>query len=125
MSRAESAPKLTLYRGWRSKGVYVWSPFVTKVEFRLRAANIPYSIEGGSTTAAPKGKIPYLCIDGRRTDLKDDGLVDTVADSTIIIRTLVELGLVEDVNAELSPVNRALDLSLRALLEDKLYFYHV
>jgi hypothetical protein len=31
---------ITLYRGWKENSVYVWSPFVTKLELRLRLAGI-------------------------------------------------------------------------------------
>jgi len=37
----------------------------------------------------------------------------------------VEEGRLEDLNAKLSPTERAMDLAIRALLEDKLYFYQV
>jgi len=106
---------MTLYRGWKEEGNYVWSPFVTKIEFRLRFAGIAYITDVGSVTTAPKGKIPYIEI--------SQG--DRLGDSTLIIKHLVEKGYVEDINTKLSPQNRAYDLALRALLEEKLYFYHV
>jgi glutathione S-transferase len=114
---SESAGKggLVLYRGWKETGTYVWSPFVTKLELRLRHAGVPYRTDIGSVRSAPKGKIPYIEIAAN----------DCVADSTLIIKRLVQDGTVEDLNDELSPENRAYDIALRALLEDKLYFYHV
>jgi hypothetical protein len=106
---------LVLYRGWKETGNYVWSPFVTKLELRLRHAGVPYRIDVGSATTAPKGKIPYIEITES----------ECLGDSTLIIKRLMKNGTVQDLNAKLSPENRAHDIALRALLEDKLYFYHV
>lgn len=113
-------PQLILYRGWLDRGLYVWSPFVTKVELRLRIANAPYNVAAGSTRSAPKGKIPYI------------DLVETeqtaphqIGDSTLIIKELVGRGLVQDLNAKLSPEEKIKDDGIRAILEDKLYFYNV
>jgi hypothetical protein len=41
-------------------GHYTWSPFVTKLELRLRLANISYQHGTGSPLSGPKGKIPYV-----------------------------------------------------------------
>ena len=120
-SKSTTQPHITVYRGWKDSGKYVWSPFVTKLEFRLRYGGLSYETEAGSMFKAPKGKIPY--IDIAENDLK--GGDTTLADSTLIIQALMENGLLEDINANLSPVDRVNDLALRALLEDKLYFYHV
>jgi hypothetical protein len=48
-----------------------------------------------------------------------------LGDSTLIISKLEDDGLLDDLNSKLSPVEKANDLALRALLEDKLYFYQV
>lgn len=115
------AHRITLYRGWDSPGAYVWSPFVTKVEARLRFAGLSYRTEAGSLSKAPKGKIPYLAI-----SKSDSSLPPTLlADSTLIIEKLVEGGVFDDLNTQLSPTKKAYDLALRALLEEKLYFYGV
>lgn len=37
-----SPSKIVLFRGWDDPGNYVWSPFVTKVELRLRVAGVAY-----------------------------------------------------------------------------------
>ncbi|OJD38588.1 glutathione s-transferase [Diplodia corticola] len=108
-------PKLILYRGWDDPGNYVWSPFVTKVELRLRAAGVEYKAASGSVKSAPRGKIPYLTINE----------TESLSDSTLIIENLTSTGLLPDVNATLGPAQRAHDRALCALLEDKLYFYHV
>ncbi|KAL3471979.1 hypothetical protein BJX99DRAFT_236315 [Aspergillus californicus] len=112
---------LTLYRGWLEPNRYVWSPFVIKLEARLRFANIPYKTASGSVKTAPKGKIPYIEIpNGADTE---DG-VTQLGDSTLIIKDLVERGILPDLNSALSPADKAHDLALRALLEDKAYFYN-
>jgi hypothetical protein len=110
----EEKVPLIVYRGWLDPGKHVWSPFVIKLEARLRFAGVSYITDCGSVRKAPKGKIPYLeCADG------------TLGDSTLIIKQLVEWNRIPDLNAKLSPAAKAQDLALRALFEDKLYFYHV
>lgn len=107
--------KIVLFRGWDDPGNYVWSPFVTKVELRLRVAGVAYQAASGSTQAAPRGKIPYLTLEGSQP----------ISDSTLIVDKLVKESVVADINAAFTPAQRAHDLALRAMLEDKLYFYHV
>ncbi|CAG8974989.1 hypothetical protein HYALB_00011173, partial [Hymenoscyphus albidus] len=108
----------TLYRGWDEPGSYVWSYIVTKVEARFRFANLRYRVEAGSRRKAPRGKIPYLELGSGLT------VNPTIlSDSSIIIAKLVESGQLPDLNASLSPVDRAHDLALRSLLEEKWYFY--
>ncbi len=114
------AKKITLYRGWRDPGKHVWSPFVVKMEVRLRIAGVPYTTEAGSARTAPKGKIPYLELRSGEAETPE-----AMADSTLMIANLCERGIVPDLNARLSILEKSHDLALRALLEDKLYFYHV
>lgn len=134
-SNSETPPRITLFRGWLDQGKHVWSPFVVKVEARLRFAGIRYATDAGSPLHAPKGKIPYLEFRGPlpsgaveassiRQDENSDPVV-SIADSGLIIKTLVRSGVLPDLNAGLSAKDKALDLGLRATLEDKLYFYHV
>lgn len=49
----------------------------------------------------------------------------TIRDSTLIIAKLVDDGVMEGLNAKLDPVEKAHDLALRALLEEKLDWYQV
>ncbi len=124
-SHLKSQPLITLYRGFQGSGAYVWSPFVTKLEARLRFAGVSYRNEAGSPLKAPRGKIPYVEIS--RTD--SGGQAPTTStilpDSTLIVGKLEEDGLLDDLNAKLSPTEEAHDLAIRALLEEKLYFYQV
>ena len=125
------APKLTLFRGWDDPGHHVWSPFVVKLEARLRFAGVKYAHAAGSPMTAPRGKIPYVelrgaPLDSQWTVREESGeKVASLGDSGMIIASLAEGGVLPDVNSRLSPEERAFDLALRALLEDKLYFYHV
>jgi len=116
----EDPAKLILYRGWLDQGKHVWSPFVIKLEARLRFAGVSYRTEAGSTLKAPKGKIPYVQYQGL-----DDGQSLWLGDSTLITKQLLERQILPDINARLPPAIRTQDLAVRALLEEKLYFYHV
>lgn len=131
---------ITVFRGWLDPGHHVWSPFVIKLEARLRFAGVPYATASGSPRTAPKGKIPYIECRGNLPWLADGaadaswtvraeedppGSVASLGDSAIIIQALVRCGMLPDINARLSPEGQAHDMALRALLEDKLYFYHV
>jgi hypothetical protein len=118
----EDQDKLIVYRGWLDRGKYVWSPFVIKLEARLRFAGVPYRAEVGSTQKGPKGKIPYVECRGLQPN---DSEPATFGDSTLIIKRLVGCDILPDINAKVSPVTRAQDLAIRALLEEKLCFYHV
>lgn len=117
MAGDDGSPRLMVFRGSPPKNAYVWSPFVIKLEARLRFSGVSYSLGGGSPRSAPKGKIPYV----ESTD--SDGVASKLGDSTLIIRNLVDVGTLPDVNTKLSPAQRAHDLAIRALLEDKVYFY--
>lgn len=121
---ATSTPHLTLFRGWDEKGRHVWSPFVVKIEARLRFAGLKYDTGIGSPHTAPKGKIPYINVvtsagAGAGEQQQQFG------DSALIIDNLVEAGLLPALGGGLSAAQRSHDVALRALLEDKLYFYHV
>lgn len=113
----ESTGKITVYRGSASTGKYVWSPFVTKLEARLRFSNVPYRLGGGSPRSAPGGKIPYVVTES------EEGETRSIGDSTLIIRSFVEDGVLNDANKPLRPAQRAHDLAIRAMMEDKVYFY--
>ncbi|KAJ5185534.1 hypothetical protein N7491_006600 [Penicillium cf. griseofulvum] len=112
----KSAPSVTVFRGFPEKGCYTWSPFVTKLEARLRFGSISYNVEAGSPLKGPRGKVPYITLEG-------DGQSQSMSDSTLIAKAFIESGHLEDLNRRLSPVVKAQDLSLKALLEDRLYFY--
>lgn len=116
---SSSQPSITLFRGFPSDARYTWSPFVNKLEARLRFGGLSYRRDEGSPVKAPRGKIPYV-------HLKTEGEPDTVlGDSKFIADTLVDAGVLLDLNSKLGPVEKAIDLSVRALLEEKVYWYGV
>ena len=108
-----SARLLTLYSTDRDPSTYSFSPFATKLRFRLRHAGIPYDNALANPRDPPKKKIPYIRFAGERAFL---------GDTAIIISKLIEMGHMRDVNAGLSPEPAARDLCVRSLIEDRLYF---
>lgn len=118
MSMNDSPSNITIFRGFPEKGCYTWSPFVTKLEARLRFGDISYNVESGSPTKAPRGKVPYITFES-------DGQMQSIADSGLIVNSFVESGYLKDLNAAISPVQKAQDLAIIALLENRLYFLQV
>ncbi|KAL6721248.1 hypothetical protein ACLMJK_000350 [Lecanora helva] len=119
-SASGDAAKLTLYRGWLDRGQYTWSPFVNKLEARLRFAGVSYKPDAGSVLKAPRAKIPYVDYQGPNSAQSEQ-----LPDSTLIIERLVEDNVLPNLNARLSLVDRVHDLAIRSLLEEKLYSYRV
>ncbi|KAF3062072.1 putative glutathione s- protein [Daldinia childiae] len=121
-------PDITIFRGFKDTGNHVWSPYVNKLEARLRFAGVRYNIGVGSPKTAPRGKIPYIeCPDLSTTSSsgKGEGSQPKVqlGDSTLIIKTLTEWDILPDLNRALDPSKRLQDMALVALLENKLSFY--
>ncbi|KAL8936879.1 MAG: hypothetical protein Q9216_004704 [Gyalolechia sp. 2 TL-2023] len=112
-----ASPSLTIFRGFPTTAAYCWSPFATKLEARLRFAGLSYKKDIGAPPKGPRGKIPYLFVEEK------NGASETVADSNLISEKLVANGMAEDLNAKLTPAEKAQDMAVRALLEDKVYFY--
>ncbi|KAJ5649415.1 uncharacterized protein N7484_003138 [Penicillium longicatenatum] len=116
MTSLKSTNTVTVFRGQTEPGCYVWSPFVTKLEARLRFGKIAYRTEAGSVPNAPKGKVPYISIE-------DDDGTTLLSDSGLITKEFIKSGKLEDLNRNLSSTQKLHDIALQALLEDKLYFY--
>ncbi|PVH98107.1 hypothetical protein DM02DRAFT_616049 [Periconia macrospinosa] len=112
----QQAHQLTLFRGSDDAGEFAWSPFVTKLEFRLRVSNAPYTREIGSALNAPRKKIPYLDL------TTPDGGIVHLSDTTWTIRDLIKRGILPSLNARLSPTQNAIDVAVRGMLEEKLFF---
>lgn len=119
----KSSTRILLYRGFPPSNQYTWSPFVTKLEFRLRLAGIAYQNLEGNPTEGPAGKVPYVDISA----LSDGqtGQKELVGDSGVIIRTLIGRGAMTDLNSELTVEDKLTDVGIKALFEDKLYFLQV
>ncbi|KAJ9660812.1 hypothetical protein H2198_002351 [Neophaeococcomyces mojaviensis] len=123
---ADPNRKITLYRGFPNSNSYVWSPFVTKLEFRFRYSKLPYHIQEGSTREGPNGKIPYIGVATPNLQLStNEEQTNFIADSTVITSNLVGKSYLEDLNGGLTAEQKAADMGLRALCEDKLYFFNV
>ena len=130
-------PLITVYRGEANYGKHAWSPFVVKLETRLRLGKRAYNAEVGSMVEAPKGKVPYVRVQQQESQggndnnavsakaTNDKSKSKLLADSTLITSKFIHEGLLEDLNTNLGPLERTQDLALRALLEDKLYFLKV
>lgn len=108
-------PQVVVFRGFPISKSYTWSPFVTKVEARLRFDSVPYKVEAGAPPKGPRGKIPYVSLQGE----------PNIGDSTLITSELVKRGIAHDLNSALAPVDKARDLAIKDLLEGTLYFYMV
>ncbi|KAI4120450.1 MAG: hypothetical protein LQ338_007009 [Usnochroma carphineum] len=114
-----TSPAITIFRGFPATAAYVWSPFATKLEARLRFAGHAYQTEQGAPPRDPRGKIPYVSL----AKGKDEAAPETVSDTMLISERLVADGLAVDLNGKLTPMEKATDATVRALLEGKLYFY--
>lgn len=81
-------PQFTIFRGPGKPTAFTWSPFVIKLEARLRFAGVSYRVAEGSPKTAPRGKIPYIDAEG-----------ETLSDSTFIIKRFIDEGLIPNLNA--------------------------
>jgi hypothetical protein len=106
-------PVLTVYCIDKDRRQYSYSPFVTKLHFRLRYAGISYDSVFGTRNDAPKGKIPFV-------KFKESG--EKMGDSTLIINRLVGMGRMEDLNGGLGAEERARDWCVRAAVEERVYW---
>lgn len=90
------------------------SPFCVKLECALRLGNIPYEVgEVINPNAGPKGKVPFVEIDGER-----------IGDSTLILdRLRLHRGLNLDRN--LDTRTRAASHALQRMIEERLYWVMV
>lgn len=86
------------------------SPFVSKLEFYLRLANVEYSKQAGNPRQSPRGKLPCLVHDGR-----------TIADSARIIEYLRDVGIA-DLDGWLDDEQRAELVAMQSMIELELYF---
>jgi glutathione S-transferase len=101
---------ITLYSFGPGFGLPDPSPFVTKAEVLLKMAELPYRVDTGGFSEAPKGKLPYI---------EDDG--EIIADSTFI-RWHLERKYKIDFDRGLSPEQRAIAWAFEKMFEDHLYW---
>lgn len=101
---------ITLHQMFPVWGLPNPSPACMKLETWLRMANIPYVKAGFDLSAAPKRKVPYI---------EDDGL--RLGDSSFIIEHLErKYGI--DLDAGLTPLEKAHAHALRRMLEEHFYW---
>lgn len=114
---SKTAQRIVIYRGADLPSQYTWSPFVSKLELRCRLSDLKYICEIGFPPSGPKGKIPYaeVTLPGQSSMW--------LSDSTLIVKDFVRKGLLRELNAHLNVLDKAHDLAIRALMEDKLAFY--
>ncbi len=91
------------------------SPFCIKLETYLRIAEIPYQLGKFARGDAPKGKIPYVRIDGK-----------LLGDSQLVIEELERRLVAENkpaLDGGLSPRDAALARITRRAIEEGFYFH--
>ena len=87
------------------------SPFCMKSLCMLRAAGLPHTlIETPDPRAAPKGKLPFIEVDGQR-----------IADSEQI-RAMIETNADLDFDADLSERERGISRAIIRMVEEHVYF---
>jgi glutathione S-transferase len=101
---------ITLYSPAPAWGLPSIVPASLKLEAWLRMAGISYEIAPPDLTLAPKGKLPFVRIDG-----------ELMGDSTLIIERLSrEHG--KDLDEGLSREERAVSLAFRRMVKEHLYW---
>lgn len=101
---------ITLYQAPRAWGTANISPFCIKLEAYLRMAELPYEIKPGDPRKAPKGKVPYVQLEGAM-----------LGDSSVIIERLKER-FGDSVDAHLSVEQKALGRLVQRTLEEGTYW---
>ncbi len=93
--------------GWETPD---FSPFVIKLETWLRLAGVAYERQRGLPPQAPRGKVPYVLVDGQK-----------LGDSQMIIEHLVQTRGVT-LDEGMTPMERATARAVRRMLEEGTYF---
>ncbi len=101
---------ITIHQFNAALGMIDLSPFVVKLATWCRMAGVEYRFAPGDPRKAPKGKIPYI--------VDDDGTL--LGDTTFIIRHLSKKH--GDLDAGLSPRDRALGRAIQSMVEEHMYF---
>lgn len=101
---------LVVYGSRPAWGTPDFSPFVIKLETWLRFAGIPYQRRNGNPMQAPKGKIPYIEIDGGK-----------MGDSQLILEELTRRHNIL-LDQGMSTVEAATARAVRRMLEEGMYF---
>lgn len=92
------------------------SSYCEKVEALLRATGFTdYTLQFTTSSSAPKGKLPYV-------EYKhDESKTDTIADSHLIVRYLIDNEIVQDPDSKLTAAQRADSRAWQAWTEELVY----
>lgn len=101
---------ITLYAFGPLFGLPDPSPFVLKTHVQLMMSGLPFAVAPGGRETAPKGKLPYIEDGGR-----------LIGDSTLI-RDHLHAAHGVDLDAGLSPRERATAWSVEKMLEEHFYW---
>lgn len=104
---------ITLYQTPVAWGTPNLSPFCFKLEAYMRMADLPYEVKMADLRYAPKGKVPYVEIDGK-----------VMGDSQFIIEYLKNKHG-DLLDAKLTPEQMAVGHTVRRMLEECTYWYIV
>jgi len=122
--KKRSPPKddvLYLHKAPSSFGLASPSPFVLKLEAYLRLRNIAYTPKGWSPNTAPKGKMPYLQLNGEKTG--DSGLIlDKFEAGTFSLPSSLSSAMKPKLDEGLTDSDIALSHATRRMLEESFYF---
>jgi glutathione S-transferase len=109
----ETTTMITLYQTPEAWGTPNLSPFCVKLESYLRMTGLPYQIKPADLRKAPKGKVPYIEIDGK-----------LMGDSQFIIEYLKSTQG-DTLDANLTPEQQAVGHTVRRMLEESTYWHIV
>jgi glutathione S-transferase len=101
---------ITLYQTPVAWGTPNLSPFCVKLESYLRMIGMPYEVKPADLRKAPKGKVPYIDIEGK-----------LMGDSGFIIEHLKEK-YGDTLDAKLTPEQLAIGHTVRRMLEESTYW---
>jgi len=101
---------IKLHQFARTWGIPNLSHFCCKLETYMRLTEIPYEMVKSMPPKAPKGKLPFI----------EDG-DKKMADSDLIIQHLIQK-YGDQLDADLSPAQKATSLAMQRLLEDHLFW---
>lgn len=104
--------ELILYQpAGRPWGMPNLSPFCIKLETYLRMAEVPHTVAAADFRKAPKGKIPYVALDGK-----------LVGDSQLVINELERRAGARALDHGLSARDAAIGHAMRRMIEEGMYF---
>jgi glutathione S-transferase len=104
---------ITLYQTPMAWGTPNLSPFCFKLEAYFRMVGLPYEVKMAELAKAPKGKVPYVEIDGQ-----------IMGDSQFIIEYLKKKHG-DTLDEKLTPEQMAIGHTIRRMLEECTYWYIV